>query len=391
MTGGERGAVTSLSYEAKKRGLFRGMSMREIRLRCPETIVVPSNYVAYTIYAQRMYSIVRQYASHVEEYSIDECFADITETDPESYTQLALHIKEELETSLGITFGVGLAPSKTLAKIASKAHKPAGFTTIPQERIPEFLSNVPIHDVWGLGGASGTHLQKQGVITAYDFAQKDDQWLSMHHFGKAYRDTWLELNGKYIKKLGEGKRTAAKSLMCTRTFSPPSISRSFIFSQLSKNVETACAKARRSGLLAQGISFYLKTQEFTYHAVSFELVHPSADPSEILHLIGGYFDEVYAPGVLYRASGVTLRSLMPTAARMADLFSESVKEKAHINVIQAADAVNAKYGRQTIFLGSSLAAIKALAQKKNKPKSYIQLAIEQKRKTLHIPCIGVVT
>jgi DNA polymerase-4 len=202
VTGGERGAVTSVSVEGKKMGLGRGMTLREIKIRCPEAVIVPSDYTSYSMFACRMYSIVRTYTPFVEEYSIDECFADITDLgdEHESYEDISLRIKNELEESLGITFGVGLAPTKTLAKIASKAHKPAGFTPIGLDEIPLFLEKMPIHAVWGFGGASGTKLQKLGAETAYAFIQKEDAWFEMNGLGKVYRDLWLELRGEFKAK-----------------------------------------------------------------------------------------------------------------------------------------------------------------------------------------------
>ena len=81
VTGAERGAITSASIEAKKMGVGRGVSLRDARKLCPQLLVVPSNYLAYSIFARRMYSIVREFTPLVEEYSIDECFADITGLD----------------------------------------------------------------------------------------------------------------------------------------------------------------------------------------------------------------------------------------------------------------------------------------------------------------------
>jgi DNA polymerase-4 len=392
ITGGERGAATSLSYEAKAFGLSRGMRLSEIKARCPEAIIVPSDYVSYGLFAHRMYTIVRSYAPLVEEYSIDECFADITGLDRQygiSYGALALRIKAELEDSLGITFGVGLGPSKTLAKVASKAHKPAGFTSIPMSKITEFLEPMNIYNVWGLGGASGTHLTKLGADTAGKFIRQSDEWLAEHHFGKAYRDIWLELQGKHIKKLTLVQGPPVSSIMSTRTFKPPSTSRSFIFSQLSKNVEHVCEKARNHDLQAQGLSFYLKTQEFTYHSVSLELTVPIISPSEILKFIVAHFDEVYAPNILYRASGITIRSLRSNKAFVPDLFGERVEQEEKRNIFMTLDGVNKKYGKQTIFLASSLQAVNHREPRREGREKYA-LTIEQKRKTLGLPYLGIV-
>ena len=400
ITGGERGAVTSVSVEGKKRGCGRGMSLKEIMVKCPDAVIVPSDYTAYSMYARRMYDIVRHYTPEVEEYSIDECFADITglqETFNCSYEEIALRIKNELEESLGITFGVGLAPSKTLAKVASKAHKPAGFTPIGMEEIQSFLETKPIHYIWGLGGVSGTHLEKLGADTAYKFSQMTEQWLAMNHFGKAYRDIWMELRGEYIKKLSESEPDGVGSLMRTRTFSPPSMERSFIFSQLSKNVEEVCEKARRHRVKARGFSFYLKTQEFTYHSISIELTVPTVSPIEILKHIEPHFDTVYAPGILYRASGITIRGLLSDRAAVPDLFGEMEGIAKRSEFISVIDAVNKKYGRHTLGLASSRAALLQGEIESKKKKKNIQLARdrfvlsrEQKKKTLYLPYLGIV-
>ncbi|MCZ6875870.1 MAG: DNA polymerase IV, partial [bacterium] len=120
VTGRERGIASAVSYEAKALGIKRGMRIQEIRDICPDIIHLPSDYETYSLYSVRMFSIVRRHTTQVEEYSIDECFAEITglrRPRRMSYEAIAAHIKQDLERSLGITFSVGLAPSKVLAKI----------------------------------------------------------------------------------------------------------------------------------------------------------------------------------------------------------------------------------------------------------------------------------
>ncbi len=401
VTGVERGAATSISYQAKAFGVSRGMSLGEIRIRCPEVIFVESDYTSYAIFANRMYSIVRSYTPIVEEYSIDECFADITGLDRQfgiSYEQIALRIKGELEDSLGITFGVGLAPTKTLAKAASKANKPAGFTSVPSEEIHDFLASRSVHSIWGLGGVSGTRLERLGAATAEEFAQKDDAWLSQHKFGKAYRDVWLELNGHYIYKLNGRSGNAIGSLMTTRMFKPPSSDRAFVFSQLSKNVEHVCEKARHNGVKAKGLSFYLKTQEFTYHGVSMELAIPTANPDEILQMIEERFDEVFASGVLYRATSITLRSLVSDNAFIPDLFGETIRTEQSARLFNTVDGLNKRFGKQTVFLASSFSALsqrqasdarKLSVRGRGAARPRLSLGLEQQKKTLRVPYLGV--
>ena len=391
VTGGERGAATSLSYEAKARGLHRGIPMQDIRRMCPDVIVVNSDYTAYSIYARRMYAIAKKYSDTVEEYSIDECFADITDLDTVlgmSYEAIARTMKEELERSLGITFGVGLASTKTLAKVASKHAKPAGLTIVPQEGIEQLLAETQIYDVWGLGGASSVRLRLLGVITALDYTRKDIDWLREHGFVRPQIATWHELSGRAVYRLSSGGHEYPHSVMKTRTFSPPSTDRGRLLSELSKNVEAACAKLRKEGMKARALSFYLKTQEFTYHGVQIDLPIPLSSPPEILSYIEERLDEVYAPGILYRATGVTLRGLIPDGVATDDIFGDTKKLRLKRTAYRALDELNKRYGRGTVFLASSM---HALAQTKTNDRGNTLLkAGPQLKKSLNIPYLGTV-
>src|SRR5688572_22894805 len=154
VTGKERGIASAVSYEAKALGIKRGMTIREIKAICPEVIHLPSDYETYSLFSQRTFAIVRRYTELVEEYSIDECFAELTGLRRPlrlSYEAIAAHIKADLERELGLTFSMGLAPTKVVAKIASKWRKPAGLTVIPGTSLHDYLAQVALEDVWGIG------------------------------------------------------------------------------------------------------------------------------------------------------------------------------------------------------------------------------------------------
>ena len=359
VTGGERGAITSASIEAKRLGINRGVSLRDAKKLCPELVIVSSDYVSYAIFAERMYAIVREFTPLIEEYSIDECFADITGLDrvfKMSYADIAIAIKKKLETSLGLTFGVGLGPNKVLAKVASKHRKPAGFTIIRQNTLESFLKNLPLGKVWGIGPSTSNALSKLGVFTALDFASKNSDWIDHNHISKPYRETWLELQGYFQKKLSL-EPDIPKSIIRSRTFSPPSYDREFVFSQLSKNIESATAKARSHGLRAGLFYFYLKTQDFRYKGKDIALMVPSSSPTDIISIVKKYFCEVWRSGVVYRASGISLRGFISNKETTHDLFGESVKSEKNAVVFLCLDKLSAKYGEHTVFMGSSLRAL----------------------------------
>ncbi len=395
VTGAERGAATALSIEAKRLGLSRGMSMKEIRAQCPEVIVVKSDYTSYSVYARRMYAIVRRYTPLVEEYSIDECFADITGMEKMygmSYAHIAQMIKNELESCLGITFGVGLGPSKVVAKIGSKYRKPGGFTHIPVEVIPEFLREMPVRVLWGIGSAMALQLQAGGVVTALDFAQKSEAWLCDHHIAKPYREIWFELNGGFTKQLHILSNGSIGSIIKTRTFAPPSSERAFVLSQLSKNIESACRHARGRGVRTGEVSVMLKTQDFLYRNHDVPLEVATNDPISVLCAVEPYFKKMFVPNILYRATGISLRKIVGESVATLDLFGQTDKVNEREVMLDAIDTLNKRYGRETISLASSLKALKHQEpdrQKKNSRRtSFVHYSLEQRKKTIDLPYLG---
>ncbi len=175
ITGKERGIAASMSYEAKARGVKRGMRLFEIQKICPEVIMLPSDYETYSLLSKRFFSIVRRYTPDVEEYSIDECFADLTGLRRPlrmSYSNIAESIKRDLDRELGFTFSVGLGPNKVIAKIGSKWKKPSGFTAIPGRKVHLFLVKLPVEKVWGIGTQTTAFLHKHRVKTALEYARK---------------------------------------------------------------------------------------------------------------------------------------------------------------------------------------------------------------------------
>jgi DNA polymerase-4/DNA polymerase V len=148
-------------------GKERVMIIREIKALCPGAIHLPSDYETYSLFSQRMFAIVHRYTPDVEEYSIDECFYDLTGLRRPlrmSYETMAARIKADLEHDLGLTFAVGLAPSKVVAKIASKWQKPAGLTVISGPDLHCYLDRVPIGNVWGIGEQTTAYLNGPGRV-----------------------------------------------------------------------------------------------------------------------------------------------------------------------------------------------------------------------------------
>lgn len=355
MTGAERGIVTAASYEAKAKGVSRGVPLSQVRKLCPDVIFVESHYDVYSEFAERMFSIMRRYTSSVEEYSIDEAFADITGFDKPwhaSYEQIASRMKEVIEKELEITVSVGLSLTKVLAKIGSKFKKPSGFTPIPREHISSILRETPIAKVWGMGPATTFKCHRLGLRTAFDFVEAPSSLIN-REFNKPLQDIWRELKGESIFPIVTDPKTSYASISKFETFRPPTSDRIQLFSRLIKNLENACAKARRYQLVAPRVAVLLRLQNMRTQGIEIKLPRASALPPEIVSSVQKGFESLYHPRDFYRATGIILFQLQKEAGVQSTLFESQAKLEKWRRVYAAIDQVNAKQGHHTVHLAET--------------------------------------
>lgn len=360
VTGEERGIVSALSYEAKALGIIRGMPIFSLKKKFPQVIVLPGDYATYARLSKEMFDVVRKYADDVEEYSIDECFADLTGLDRPlymSYREIAEKIKYEINKNLGFTVSVGLAPTKVLAKVGSKWKKPDGLTIITKDTAAEYLKETPIDKIWGIGRSTSEFLKNKGVLTALDFSLKDINWVR-ENLSKPYETLWLEMNSICVMRINPEQKTEYSSVQKTRTFYPTTNDKEFLFSQLSKHTEDACKKARYYNEVAKKVSFFLKTNDFRYFGFSFVLANPSNSPEAILPSIQKYWNKVWKPGILYRTTGVTLHELKANTVVQGDLFGLANHEDKLLSVRKQIDSLDEKFGKRTVYLASTQKAMK---------------------------------
>ena len=393
VTGKERGIAASMSYEAKAFGVTRGMRLSEIKKVCPQVILLPSDYETYSLLSKRFFSIVRRFTPEVEEYSIDECFADLTGLRRPlrmNYFKIASLIQKTLEKELGFTFSVGLGPNKIIAKIASKWKKPNGLTAIPGKKIHLFLKSLPTEKIWGIGPQTSAYLAKLAVNTALQLARKDETWIKKK-LTKPSFEIWQELNGHFVLKLETKEKENYASIQKVKTFTPASDNREFVFSQLSKNIENACIKARRHHLAAQEALFFLKTQNFEGDAIAIKFLRPTAFPNEIIKSLKSIWQEIYQPESLYRATGVVLTKLTENHLIQMNLFEKPAAFEKMTKIYQCIDTTREKYGKHSLHLGSSFLAQKGIQHQNERgdlPQRRKELLKgETKRKRLCLPVL----
>ncbi len=356
ITGKERGIVAAASYEAKARGVKRGMGYVDVKKVCPEAIIVPSDYETYSLFSVRMFEILRRFSPDVEEYSIDEAFVDLTGLRRSfhcSYGMIAEKIQETVERELGITVSIGVSLSKVLAKAGSKYNKPHGLTIIPGRDIHIYLEKIPVEKIWGIGPNTSAFLNKLGIRTALEFARTDEEVIQKH-LSKPFQEIWCELNGMSVYPVAAESKSSYQSISKTKTFTPPSTDETFVFGQLSKNLENACIKARRYNLAATKLIIFLRKKDFRDIGIELKLNRPTAYPAELFEALRKGFYQIYQAGIPYRLTGVVLGALRPENRVQFTLFDDTAKIEKMGKIYHSIDELSARFGKHTIQHASSL-------------------------------------
>jgi len=395
ITGKERGIVAAASYEAKARGVKRGMRLFEVKKVCPDAIILPSDYETYSLFSIRMFDILRRFSPDVEEYSIDEAFVDLTglrRSFHGSYESIAEKMRNTIETELGITVSAGVSLSKVLAKIGSKHKKPNGLTMIPGREIHLFLDKLPVEKVWGIGANTSAFLKKHGILTALQFAKREEGWIR-RYLSKPYREIWHELNGRSVYPVVTETKNSYQSISKAKTFTPASRDETFVFAQLSKNLENACIKARKYRLAATRLIVFLRQQDFTSSGVEITLSKPSAYPIELFELLRNGFQQIFDAKALYRQTGVVLSGMVAESSIQYTLFEDTAKIEKMSKIYASMDRISEKYGKHTIQHGASLPA-KLQAQHEGERGDVPQRKIalfkgENKRQRLGMPLLHI--
>lgn len=355
VTGRERGIASAVSYEAKKMGIRRGMRLFEIKKICPDCVILPSDYETYSLVSRRFYEIIRRFTPDVEEYSIDEVFADITglrKVHRCSYEEIALKIQQTVHKELGLTISIGLSITKSLAKICSKEQKPAGLTCLPGHDLHRFLKHIPVARVCGFGPSSVAILQKNSIQTVLDFIQKP-KWLADRLLGKIGDELWHELRGECVYSINQGPTQKPASINKAKTFTPASDDKDFVRAQLFRNAESAFIKLRRHHLAVKRISAHLRDNEFHSTGMDIVLNYPTVSLSEASEVLSKLFEAIYSGDRKYRQTGICLTELSEARHGQQDLFLDPLHIQTMQKIAECTDQVNKEYGKHTLHLGSS--------------------------------------
>lgn len=382
------GCVIARSEEAKALGYKMGDPFYQVKekLEAEGVAIFSSNYTLYGSLSNRVMSMLSHYSPHIDQYSIDESFFDVDQSMAERFFQdnlkendtffnneSLLHqygarISADVLRAVGIPISIGIAETKTLAKIGSKfAKKYKGYQGCclidTDERRHKALSLFPIKDVWGIGRQISRKLDYMGIRTAAQFADKKESWVRSH-FNITTVRTWKELNGESCISIEELPQK--KSICTSRSFAGEGISDKDVVEEAVANFAVRCAeKLRHQGSVCQGITVFAWTSRFNENVPEYtihdSLTLPIATNAQeeivgaALSILRAKYPKPMADSrpdrsdmsFHFKKAGVILWQISPDHPRQQDLFDPIDRSKQK-KLMEAIDAINRKNGYGTI-------------------------------------------
>ena len=382
------GCVIARSEEAKALGYKMGDPFYQVKekLEAEGVAIFSSNYTLYGSLSNRVMSMLSHYSPHIDQYSIDESFFEVDQSMAERFFQdnlkendtflnneSLLHqygakISADVLRAVGIPISIGIAETKTLAKIGSKfAKKYKGYQGCclidTDERRHKALSLFPIKDVWGIGRQISRKLDYMGIRTAAQFADKKESWVRSH-FNITTVRTWKELNGESCISIEELPQK--KSICTSRSFAGEGISDKDVVEEAVANFAVRCAeKLQHQGSVCQGITVFAWTSRFNENVPEYtihdSLTLPIATNAQeeivgaALSILRAKYPKSMADSrpdrpdmsFHFKKAGVILWQISPDHPRQQDLFDPIDRSKQK-KLMEAIDAINRKNGYGTI-------------------------------------------
>ncbi|MFQ4139183.1 Y-family DNA polymerase [Nodosilinea sp. PGN35] len=351
--------VVARSNEVKALGVKMGTPLFELRwsetgpggpslIQQHQIQVFSSNYALYGDLSRRVMAVLGQFSPEVEVYSIDEAFLGLA---GQAHEIVAHHMRLMVKQWTGIPVSVGVATTKTLAKIANHQAKQQGGVCVLFEPAP-VLAQLPVSDVWGIGRRLTQRLEAHGITTALHL-QQADLALIRQLLGIVGVRTVLELRGVACLPL-ELCPQPRKSCCVSRGFGRPVASLAELKQAIASYGSTAAAKLRRDGRVAQSLQVFITTNRFRpqepQYANSETLVlpYPTHDTLTIVQAALGAAERLYQPGYSYQKAGVLLMELSDGAICQGSLFGDETKRERAGRLMVAVDSLNRRFGAGTV-------------------------------------------
>ncbi|MCD8315962.1 MAG: DNA polymerase IV [Eggerthellaceae bacterium] len=360
----KHGVVATCSYEARKYGVRSAMAAAQAKKLCPDAIWSPGHFDRYRQMSRQVMQLLSDETPYVQQVSIDEAFLDVSPTphNTESPVNIAIRIRKNV-ASLGITCSVGVATTKSIAKIASEMGKPDGLTVVYPGDEKKFLYPLPIRKMSGIGSATETYLKRHGIKTLGDLANADSMILK-EAFGK---------NAEVFRKRAMGTEVETvetdsdiKSVSHEMTFARDLTDFDDMTAALAALAAQVGRRLRKKGLKGSTITLKLRYADRTIHTIQRQLPKPSDDDLSWLPVLSDMLSELLSPNVPVRLLGVGIsgfdedyhvqESLFDlddsrTIHERPDAFASEEKRQSLLN---ATDALKERFGENAINFGREL-------------------------------------
>ena len=358
------GCVVARSAEVKALGVAMGTPWFQLKKLAQKEgiIALSSNYTLYADMSQRMMAILSTFSPIQEVYSIDECFLDLQGVAPEQCRQIGQTARQRIRQWLGLPVGVGIAPTKTLAKLANHLAKKRPeyigvcvWEEIPEQKQTEILQQLPVSEVWGIGRQWSQRLQKIGILTVWDLQNADP---------KPMRPRFSLLMERMIRELRDESCIAMEEvapprqeIQSSRSFGHPVKTMEELGEAISLYIVRATSKLRRQDSVAAALRVYIRTYPFQNHLPQYQaartvvLSHPSQDTRIFLHAGKLALTQMYRVGFAYAKAGVHLLEISSAQSVQTDLFGDAEAENRAQNLMATLDQINARFGKSIMQPG----------------------------------------
>jgi DNA polymerase V len=355
------GCVIARSNEAKAVGVPMGAPAFQFEKLFEQhgVQVFSANFTLYGDMSRRVMEILGEYSPEMEIYSIDEAFLKLSGFEQYDLQAYGLEIRNRVVKWTGIPISVGIAPTKSLAKVANRIAKKfqektgGSYVMDTEEKRIKALKWLKVEDIWGIGRQFAKKLWAENVRTAYDFTQRDDAWVKKHFSIVGLR---LKRDLQGIPTLDLEMVQAKKSIATTRTFD----SNYTEYEQVKERVTTfavSCAeKLRKQNACCDSLMVFVRTNRHRPDApqyarsITVQLPFPSNSGIEVAKAAVRALDQIFVAGYQYKKAGVVIMDFKPESEVQLNLFENS--DPRHVPIMKTLDKLNAIYGQQKVKLAS---------------------------------------
>ncbi len=361
-----QGIVLAKSPIAKKYGIKTAETIYQAKKKCPNIQIFSPDFKIYYEQSKNLFNYLKQYSPLIEQFSIDECFLDMTGTNYlyKDYLKLADKIRTEIYNLFGFTVNIGIGNNKLCAKMASDFEKPDKVHTLYKNEIEQKLWPLDVEDLFMCGKKSKIILNNLNIYTIKDLAYFDSKTLEKYFKNQA----------KYLKEAAWGidyskvettKTSKNQSISISETLPFDMLDKEKIKEVLFRQIQEITRELRQKKLFARTIAIIYKNKNFVSYTAQTKLNNPSDNTSEIFKVLIKLFEKSFKNEPI-RLIGIRLTDLQKTKEKQISIFDTNLEEKENSKIEKTMDKINNKFGK-SLVAPASLKII-GISNSKNKYK-----------------------